>query len=50
MFPLSGGLWSVNRGLARDRDGDYRHLSNADRPLREWCDCFVAACNDQATS
>jgi hypothetical protein len=62
MFPLSNGLWSVNRGLARDRDS--RHLANADRPrrgglngrrdrterpLREWCDCFVAARNDQVS-
>jgi hypothetical protein len=62
MFPLSGGLWSVNRGLTCDRDGDARHRSNPDpprqgdlngrgdlgeRPIREWCDCFVAARNDQ---
>lgn len=64
LFRLSGGLWSVNRGLARDRDGYYRHLANADRPrqgdldgrgnlserqLREWCEYFVAVCKDQVT-
>jgi len=64
LFPLSGGLWSVNRGLARDRDGYYRHLADADQPrqgdldgrgnlseraLREWCEYFVAVCLDQVT-
>jgi len=64
LFPLSGGLWSVNRGLARDRDGHYSRLANADQPrqgdldgrgnlsertLREWCEYFVAVCKDQAT-
>lgn len=62
LFLLSGGLWSVNRGLARDRDGYYSHLANADQPrqgdldgrgnlsertLREWCEYFVAVCKDQ---
>jgi Fic family protein len=64
MFPHSGGLWSVNRGLARDRDGYYQRLANADQPrqgdldgrgnlserqLREWCEYFVAVCNDQVS-
>ena len=62
LFPLNEGLWSVNRGLARDRDGYYLHLANADQPrqgdidgrgnlsermLREWCEYFVAVCKDQ---
>ena len=64
LFPLSGGLWSVSRGLARDRDGYYAGLANADQPrqgdidgrgnlsermLREWCEYFVAVCKDQVT-
>lgn len=64
LFPLSGGLWSVSRGLARDRDGYYARLANADEPrqgdldgrgnlsermLREWCEYFVAICKDQVT-
>jgi Fic family protein len=64
LFSLSGGLWSVNRALARDRDGYYARLANADRPrqgdldgrgnlsergLREWCEYFVAVCKDQVT-
>jgi Fic family protein len=63
LFPISGGLWSINRGLARDRDGYYGHLAGADRPrqgdldgrgnlserhLRAWCEYFVAVCKDQA--
>lgn len=62
LFPLSGGLWSVNRGLARDRDAYYLHLAQADQPrqgdldgrgnlserrLREWCEYFIAVCKDQ---
>jgi Fic family protein len=62
LFPISGGLWSVNRGLARDRDGYYAQLARADQPrqgdldgrgnlseraLREWCEYFVAVCKDQ---
>lgn len=61
---LSGGLWSVNRGLARDRDAYYAMLSNADMPrqgdldgrgnlsermLWEWCNYFIDLCNDQVS-
>jgi Fic family protein len=64
LFGLSGGLWSVNRGLARDRDGYYARLGNADLPrqgdldgrgnlsergLREWCEYFISICKDQVT-
>ncbi|WP_031409114.1 Fic family protein [Thiomonas sp. FB-Cd] len=60
--PLSAGLWSVNRGLARQRDAYYTHLSNADmarqgdldgrgnlseRMLLEWCRFFIGVCEDQ---
>jgi Fic family protein len=62
LMPLSGGLWSVNRGFARERPRYYEHLSNADmarhgdldgrgnlseRMLREWCEYFIATCKDQ---
>jgi len=61
---LSGGLWSVNRGLARNRDRYYERLSNADMPrhgdldgrgnlsekmLWEWCDYFIDLCEDQVS-
>lgn len=64
LMPLSGGLWSVNRGFARDRDRYYDHLSNADmsrhgdldgrgnlseRMLRAWCEYFIDTCQDQVT-
>jgi Fic family protein len=60
---LTGGLWSVNRGLARKRDEYYRCLSAADMPrqggldgrgnlsermLLQWCEFFIATCEDQA--
>lgn len=32
LLALSGGLWSVNRGFARDHARYYEHLSNADMP------------------
>lgn len=59
---LSGGLWSVNRGLARQRDAYYARLSEADMPrhgdldgrgnlsekmLRAWCEFFIDVCHDQ---
>lgn len=62
LLPLSGGLWSVNRGFARNRDRYYEHLSNADMPrhgdldgrgnlsermLRAWCEFFIETCQDQ---
>ena len=61
---LTGGLWSVNRGLARRRDDYHRHLSEADMPrqgdldgrgtlsdkmLRDWCAFFIEICQDQVT-
>lgn len=62
LLPVSGGLWSVNRGLARQRERYYEMLANADSPrhgdldgrgnlseamLREWCEFFLAVADDQ---
>lgn len=62
LWPLTGGLWSVNRGFARRRDEYYSRLANADAPrrgdldgrgnlseagLREWVEFFLAVCEDQ---
>lgn len=62
LYPLSRGLWSINRGLARDRNRYYAMLDNADMArrgdldgrgnlseaaLREWCEYFIDVCADQ---
>lgn len=62
LWPLSRGLWSVNRGLARRRNDYYARLANADMPrrgdldgrgnlteagLREWVEFFLGVCEDQ---
>lgn len=62
LWPLSHGLWSVSRGLARRRDEYYARLDAADAPrqgdldgrgnlsekaLREWCEWFIGLCEDQ---
>jgi Fic family protein len=62
LWPLTGGLWSANRGLARRRDEYYRYLSEADmarqgdmdgrgnlseRGLTQWCRFFAELCLDQ---
>jgi len=62
LWPLSRGLWSVSRGLARHRDEYYEHLDAADAPrqgdldgrgnlseraLRRWCEWFIGICEDQ---
>ena len=62
LLPLSGGLWSVNRGMARQRDAYYAKLSEADmarhgdldgrgnlseKMLGEWCSFFIELCADQ---
>jgi Fic family protein len=64
MLPLSAGLWSVNRGLARQRDTYYALLDSADaarqgdldgrgnlseKALAQWCAYFVALADDQVT-
>jgi Fic family protein len=64
LFPLSGGLWSVNRGLARHRERYYAMLGMADMPrkgaldgrgnlsergLFDWCEFFIDLALDQVT-
>lgn len=59
---LSAGLWSVNRGLARQRDAYYTRLAEADMArhgdldgrgnlsesmLRAWVSFFIDVCADQ---
>ena len=62
LWPLSHGLWSASRGLARNRDEYYERLDAADAPrqgdldgrgnlsekeLRRWCEWFIGVCEDQ---
>ena len=62
LLPLTKGLWSMNRGLARQRDDYYAYLAAADQPrqgdldgrgnlsektLWEWCQWFIGIANDQ---
>jgi len=62
MHELTRGLWSVNRGLARQQDEYYVRLSEADMPrhgdldgrgnlsermLVAWCEFFIRTCHDQ---
>jgi len=62
MMPITKGLWSVNRGLARGVQHYYDHLAAADAPrqgdldgrgnlsqqgLLQWVDYFLRACEDQ---
>ena len=62
LFPLTNGLWSVSRGLARNQDSYYQHLATADRHrdgdfdgrgnlsdqgLGAWCEWFTDLCLDQ---
>jgi Fic family protein len=62
LWPLSDGLWSPSRGLARSQKAYYATLNNADRPRRgdldgrgnlteaglcEWVDFFLDICADQ---
>jgi Fic family protein len=62
LFPLSQGLWSVSRGMARERDAYYAYLASADAPragdldgrgflsdagLAQWCAWFIEVCADQ---
>lgn len=64
LFPVTAGLWSVSRGLARKSKGYYAHLDAADAPragdldgrgnlseraLHAWCEWFIAVCDDQVT-
>lgn len=62
LLPVSFGLWSANRGLARRRDEYYARLAEADEPrrgdldgrgnlseegLRRWVAFFLELCRDQ---
>jgi Fic family protein len=62
LMPLSKGLWSVSRGMARQRDSYYALLANAEAPragdldgrgfltdsgLASWCKWFIDLCADQ---
>lgn len=64
LFPLTRGLWSVNRGLARKRDSYYAMLASADSPrqgdydgrgnlsesgLFRWCEFFIDLAIDQVS-
>jgi Fic family protein len=64
LFAISGGLWSVNRGLARQRERYYEMLDAADsmrqgdldgrgnlseKMLWEWCLYFAQLCEDQVS-
>ena len=64
LLPVSAGLWSVNRGLARQRDKYYEMLAHADsarqgdpdgrgnlseKALRDWCAFFLRVADDQVT-
>ena len=62
LFPITHGIWSVSRGLARNQDDYYRYLAGADahragdldgrgnlsdRGLAGWCEWFISICLDQ---
>ena len=62
LWPLSDGMWSPNRGLARSVEQYYAKLHNADLPRRgdldgrgnlttqgllEWIDFYLDVCTDQ---
>jgi Fic family protein len=64
MQELTKGLWSMNRGLARNRDDYYAFLSGADshrhgdldgrgnlseKMLWKWCEWFIHIANDQVS-
>jgi Fic family protein len=64
LFGLTGGLWSLSRGLARRREEYYARLAGADEPRRgdldgrgtlsleglvQWCSFFFEVCLDQVS-
>ncbi len=63
LYPVTAGVWSVARGLARTRDEYYARLADADAPrrgdldgrgnlseegLRRWSSFFLDVCEDQS--
>lgn len=64
LWPITSGLWSPSRGLARRRDEYYARLADADEPrrgdldgrgnlseegLRLWTSFFLDVCEDQVS-
>jgi Fic family protein len=64
LYPYSGGLWSMSRGLARNREAYYAKLIVADHHRQgdldgrgnlsekffiEWCEWFITIADDQVT-
>lgn len=64
LWPIGAGLWSINRGLARNRDTYYALLDAADshrqgdldgrgnlseKLLWQWCEWFVSIAEDQVS-
>ena len=64
LLPIGAGLWSMSRGLARNRDTYYAKLSAADnhrqgdldgrgnlseKCLWEWCEWFISIAEDQVS-
>lgn len=64
LWHLSAGLWSMNRGLARNREKYYQLLDAADshrqgdldgrgnlseKLLGDWCDWFISVAEDQVS-
>ncbi len=64
MLPITRGLWSVNRGLARNVADYYGYLAGADAPrqgdldgrgnltqkgLLQWIEYFLGVCEDQVS-
>jgi Fic family protein len=64
LLNVTKGLWSMNRGLARNRDAYYSHLARADEPrhgdldgrgnlsekmLHAWCQWFIGIAFDQVS-
>jgi Fic family protein len=64
LYPISAGLWSMSRGLARNRETYYAKLEAADhhrqgdldgrgnlseKLLAEWCEWFISIADDQVS-
>lgn len=64
MLPVSGGLWSISRGLARQKGRYFNMLAEADAPragdldgrgnlseraLRQWCSFFIEVAQSEVS-